>query len=417
MQHRNYKVTLFAILTLLLLVGAPAARAAPPIGDPAFAYVWARQDRPVQERIVARSWTWGPAPLSDAINEAYVEGKNAQRFVQYFDKSRMEINDPNADPNSPWYVTNGLLTIELMTGRLQTGNTQFETRSPAPIAAIGDPGSFPTYADLQTFYRGGSAGDFAPTETPMTTLLRRDLTTTEYTRFTDDRNTWAVDAHNGYAMVRAFVRFMQQTGIVYENGRSVRRAVYDPWYVFGQPVTQPFWVQASVGGVERPILFQVFERRVLTYNAANPPAFQVEMGNVGQHYYRWRYGAPLPVEPVACRNVERIAPDSAVGRGIAFNLITTHPDLAQAQPSPQFSDVRAIDRAGEWVLLQAAFDRQFEPGIFVLRAHGMEYRYAGAMWAGQAASADEIRSYLAAQLPDAPPELTACLQPAEWFVP
>jgi hypothetical protein len=329
----------------------------------------------------------------------------------------MEINDPNADPNSPWYVTNGLLTIELMTGRLQTGNTQFETRSPAPIAAIGDPGSFPTYADLQTFYRGGSAGDFAPAETPMTTLLRPDLTTTEYTGFTNDPNTWAVDVHNGYAMVRAFVRFMQQTGIVYENGRSVRRAVYDPWYVFGQPVTQPFWAQATVGGVERPILFQGFERRILTYNPANPPAFRVEMGNVGQHYYRWRYGAPLPVEPVACRKVERIAPDSAVGRGIAFNLITTHPDLAQAQPSPQFSDVRAIDRAGEWVLLQAAFDRQFEPGIFVLRAHGMEYRYAGAMWAGQAASADEIRTYLAARLPDAPPELTACLQPAEWFVP
>ena len=42
--------------------------------------------------------------------------------------------------------------------------------------------------------------------------------------------------------------------------------------------------------MERPILFQVFERRVLTYNPANDPAFRVEMGNVGQHYQQWRYG-------------------------------------------------------------------------------------------------------------------------------
>ncbi len=44
-----------------------------------------------------------------------------------------------------------------------------------------------------------------------------------------------------------------------------------------------------MAGVERPVLFQVFERRVLTYNPANEPAFRVEMGNVGQHYYQWRY--------------------------------------------------------------------------------------------------------------------------------
>lgn len=36
-------------------------------------------------------------------------------------------------------------------------------------------------------------------------------------------------------------------------------------------------------------MVQVFERCVLTYTADNPPAFQVEMGNIGVHYYRWRY--------------------------------------------------------------------------------------------------------------------------------
>jgi hypothetical protein len=29
---------------------------------------------------------------------------------------------------------------------------------------------------------------------------------------------------------------------------------------------------------------------VLTYNPNNDPAFRVEFGNIGQHYYKWRYG-------------------------------------------------------------------------------------------------------------------------------
>jgi len=35
---------------------------------------------------------------------------------------------------------------------------------------------------------------------------------------------------------------------------------------------------------------QVFERRVLTYTPGNPPGWDVEAGNVGLHYYEWRYG-------------------------------------------------------------------------------------------------------------------------------
>jgi len=33
---------------------------------------------------------------------------------------------------------------------------------------------------------------------------------------------------------------------------------------------------------------------VLTYTAANPVTFQVEMGNIGQQYYQWRYPAGAP---------------------------------------------------------------------------------------------------------------------------
>jgi hypothetical protein len=37
------------------------------------------------------------------------------------------------------------------------------------------------------------------------------------------------------------------------------------------------------------VLVQVFERRVLTYTPSNPDGWKVEAGNVGQHYYTWRY--------------------------------------------------------------------------------------------------------------------------------
>ena len=32
---------------------------------------------------------------------------------------------------------------------------------------------------------------------------------------------------------------------------------------------------------------------VLTFNPTNPAQFRVEFGNVGQQYYRWRYGSDL----------------------------------------------------------------------------------------------------------------------------
>jgi hypothetical protein len=59
--------------------------------------------------------------------------------VQYFDKARMEITHPDADPSSIWYVTNGLLVVELVTGRMQTGDARFVQREPAQVNVAGDP--------------------------------------------------------------------------------------------------------------------------------------------------------------------------------------------------------------------------------------------------------------------------------------
>jgi hypothetical protein len=64
----------------------------------------------------------------------------------------------------------------------------------------------------------------------------------------------------------------------------------------GFPITEPYWTRAITAGREQWVLVQLYERRALTYTPTNPAEFQVEMGNVGQHYFRWRYrgGAPVP---------------------------------------------------------------------------------------------------------------------------
>src|SRR5205814_309654 len=83
--------------------------------------VWTRTDRLVADGTVGRSWYWGPQP-NTATREYYKDAPGSTRLVQYFDKSRMEINNPNGDPNNPFFVTNGLLVIELISGRMQVGD-------------------------------------------------------------------------------------------------------------------------------------------------------------------------------------------------------------------------------------------------------------------------------------------------------
>jgi hypothetical protein len=79
---------------------------------------------------------------------------------------------------------------------------------------------------------------------------------------------------------------------------NVARAFWDymqaqpaDWmYTFGHPIADPYWICARIGGVEQWVMIQLFERRTLTYTPTNAPAWQVEMGNVGEHYFAWRYG-------------------------------------------------------------------------------------------------------------------------------
>lgn len=278
----------FLILGVLLLTHLGVARAEQ-IARPAFERLWQRTGIPIQQDIAAYSWIWGPEPFSPLLQEAFDGQPQGWRAVQYFDKARMEINNPEADPNAPWYVTNGLLVNELAQGQVQVGVDAFIPLGPADIPIAGDPdNTFPTYASLAYVYNspvGRALGDH---------VTGAFLGAEELSQYANDAGTEIVRLERGFGIPRAFWDSMNRTGMVYENGRLVSdRPLFDWLFTLGYPTTEAFWTRVRVGGVEREVMFQAFERRVLTYTPSNPLSFQVEMGNVGRHYYQWRYEAPF----------------------------------------------------------------------------------------------------------------------------
>ena len=260
--------------------------------DPAFQRVWNRTDQQVSDGRVSRTYLWGPEPFTAGIQENYMESPNGKRQVQYFDKSRMEINNPGGDQSNPFFVTNGLLARELMSGQLQLGDNMFESREPANIGVAGDidDTSGPTYATMN----GLTAATTDDTGNAVTRAIDRNGTKTDGTASYGKYN--ITQAHfesiTGHNIASPFWTFLSQTGPVQNpNGQVVNGRLFDPvFYATGLPITEAWWAKVKVAGVTKDVLVQAFERRVLTYTPANPAAFQVEMGNVGRHYYLWRYG-------------------------------------------------------------------------------------------------------------------------------
>ena len=109
---------LAAIITLPLFSFAsrPIGAAPAAFADSTFQHTWERTDAPVAAGKVVRSWYWGPAP-GKSMEEAYAGSASGKRLVQYFDKARMEINNPNGDRTSEWFVTTGLLVTEMVRGQ------------------------------------------------------------------------------------------------------------------------------------------------------------------------------------------------------------------------------------------------------------------------------------------------------------
>jgi V8-like Glu-specific endopeptidase len=257
--------------------------------DPAFQRTWERTDRPVADGQATRTWTWGPQPSTQVLIESYDEAPNGQRQVQYYDKSRMEITNPAADSTSIWYVTNGLLATELITGQMQVGNSRFVDRNPASVNVAGDANdpNGPTYATFTPLM------DAAPSPVG-TTLIQRvnraGMAIDDPTVGNQGITIGFVDQITNHGIATPFWEFMNSSGTIYENGAFTNAKLFEnAFFATGRPITEPYWADVLVGGTTKLVLIQCFERRCLTFTPDNPPEWRVEMGNIGQHYFTWRY--------------------------------------------------------------------------------------------------------------------------------
>ena len=304
---KGYKLFSLAGAAVLLVTALPsslpqsAVQAVPTLQDrppdtTAFQGVWDRTDSLVANGRTTRSWYWGPQAFW-TTREVYVDDPTGTgtRLVQYWDKSRMEINDPAGDKTNPFYVTNGLLTVELISGQMQLGDVEFETREPARINVAGDfdDPEAPTYASfVGKANAGGDHPDPNKSGQKATATLSRDgsvgtdaakanVPGTEFVYWDD------VTKHN---IPKAMWDFLNASGPVRSGNQVVTQQLNTPWfYATGRPISDPYWAKIKINGRPSETLVQAFERRVLTYTPSNPPGFQVEMGNIGAHYRDWRY--------------------------------------------------------------------------------------------------------------------------------
>lgn len=331
---------------LLSLHNVERVEAASAFASPTFQQQWQ------QGEALAPNF-WGPLETArDGRQEPYVGASGGQRLVQYFDKGRMELTNGS--------VTNGLLATEMITGQVQTGDTSFEPRAPPAIPIVGDPdNSGPTYAALGSTAR--SLLDAAPAlvgAAPHAVVSVAGDVSLTATSAAAPVVIAVYDSATRHNVPQAFADYRATAGL----------------QTIGYARSEPFFTTVKVAGTPRQVMVQVFERRVLTYTATNPAGFQVEMGNVGQHYYQWRYGssgavtAPLtnPVTAAPTLNWSGYEVD-------AKNVTSVH----AAWIIPPVTPPPATGYAATWVgiggtttedLIQAGTEQDIENGVPVYYA-------------------------------------------------
>lgn len=282
------------------LIDAPAALQKALV--PSFAGVWQPSDEPVYDGSAHRTWLWGPHAFAQSV-EPFQETQHGDRFVIYYDKSRMEVTKPYDDRSSSWYVTNGLLVTEMVSGRMQVGENSFELHDPAVVPVSGDPDDTngPTYASFAGVTNSPALDD-GSTITQTINRAGQVGNDVRYAGYGVTASAYVTDTKHRIANV--FWDYLNSSGVMLQNGQYQDARLFDPvFYATGFPITEAYWSQVKAAGKVQDVLIQCFQRRCLTYMPGNPAGWQVEMGNVGQHYYRWRYGdvpvGPAPDDPTA----------------------------------------------------------------------------------------------------------------------
>lgn len=352
-------LVVFMSVGLLAFESMPSSVAAakgPDFSNDLFQASWNRTDKPIVDSKTSRSWYWGPQPLTVGFLETYADSPGKKREVQYFDKARMEVNDP-----AKATITNGLLVVEMITGRRQEGDKVFVNAGPSAIPIAGDASNkWPTYAGLAGAYlKPGTlkVGDPVNQSWTYQGAAKTNL-------YQDDPAVKIATQQNGLGIPAGFWDFLNRKGPVYTSNGYTDATVSDWLFSTGLPITEAYWTKVKVGGVEKDVMFQAFERRTLTYTPSNPADFRIEMGNVGWHYLTWRYPkGPPSVSDVPATTKPQLPAASGglpwyIVTGDALNIRTgpntqapvvertsTHPFLQMALKGNRIQPIRSV--AGE----------------------------------------------------------------------
>jgi hypothetical protein len=316
------------------LRAAPSASSQAQFAHPAFRTTWERTDRVVASGEVKRPWVWGAFP-GRSVSEPFAGLPGNTHLVQYFDKGRMEINNPTANPNDPFFVTNGLLSVELISGLMQTGPNTFENRGSAVInlaSDIDDP-TAPTYQS----FNGVSNIPGAPNNRRkdpqigqvVRTAIDRQGVTQPWPQANPDYGVRIAhyEPVTGHNIPDVFWAYLNQQTDIYQDGRRVTGPLFYPWFfVTGYPISEPYWSYVKVEGRYTDVLIQAYERRVLTFVPHLPSPFKVQMANIGMHYYDWRYSPARPTpRPGGATPTPAVLPPRAniTIDGIAYRTVPT----------------------------------------------------------------------------------------------
>jgi len=294
---------------------------------------WDEADAAVLNGEIARPLVWGDQPLAMSV-EFYRDSSSGVRRMAYFDKGRLDILDPRQERTSDWFVTPAALVREMLSGAIQFGEDEQESagRVAPPIPVVGDLNQTNaiTYATL-----GQLASIHAKPQEDAAPLLPEGMDEVGL----PDNQFREVD--------KSVTALVNSRGIVTPDGMQVGGVTvgayddvtkhniakpfvdwaaeqpYPDLYLLGRPLTEPYWTEAVVGGVSQRVLFQAFERRVLTFTPGNPDGFKIESGNVGLHYRLWRSLAQ-PVDPALATMASSIPFGEEIISAAQTNLIDPH---------------------------------------------------------------------------------------------
>lgn len=266
---------------------ADPASAMPPglqLSPPKVQTLWLELDGAVYQELERRSWLLG-MDVWAVGDEPYADAADGNRDVFYFDKARIE-DTAETLLDGDTTLTAGLLVRDMILGAAQVGEDEFIEIGPAEIPLAGDPLEFnqdaPTYASLASVATLDGENQAVPRYgEAITQTIRLDGLVGRNDQLGQAAQYGSYYPATGHNVATVFEEYFTTLPV-------------DWWEIVGLPITEPYWARVMVSGEPRWVLVQAFERRLLTFTPSNAPEWQVEMGNVGRHYYAWRYGVEPP---------------------------------------------------------------------------------------------------------------------------